>query len=293
MGLTAAQVLTAVLRDLPSQESKDAYAGDWGRYTAWLKKERVAVLSVRPSQVKSYIAHLHEEGKARSTAGRALSVIREVYAALVVEELMEVNPAREVKNPKTNQKLRTPILDSPEMQKLLNFERKTWRDHRDHVCLCLIFGLGWRRSEVARLVIDDFRDGTVTGIFKGNKEVTVGVPPWVQQVLDRWREYARIEVGAILPRSVKSAEAMTGDMVYNAVKRAANAAGISMAHATPHALRRSNITIAGERGVGLKERQLAVGHSSSATTERYDHARDAAKNAPGQVFADLFDGEEK
>ena len=283
--MTVDKVLAGVIRDLPSQESKDAYAGDWGRYTAWLKKERVAVLAARPSQVKGYIAHLHAEGKARSTAGRALSVIREVYAALVVEELMAVNPAREVKNPKSDQKLRTPWLDEGQMQKLLNFERKTWRDHRDHACLCLLFGLGWRRSEVARLVADDFSDDTVTGVFKGNKQVTVGVPPWVQQVVARWREYAGIEAGVVLPRVKGSAEAMTGDMVYNAVKRIAGAAGI--AKATPHALRRSNITLSGERGVGLKQRQLAVGHSSSSTTEKYDHARDAAKSAPGQVFADL------
>jgi len=55
----------------------------------------------------------------------------------------------------------------------------------------------------------------------------------------------------------------------------------------PHGLRRTNITLAGERGVSARVRQLAVGHTSLMTTERYDMARDASRNAPGQVFEDL------
>jgi lysophospholipase L1-like esterase len=48
-----------------------------------------------------------------------------------------------------------------------------------------------------------------------------------------------------------------------------------------------NITHAGIRNVSLKERQLAVGHSSSSTTERYDRARNAAGTKVGNVFASL------
>jgi len=83
---------------------------------------------------------------------------------------------------------------------------------------------------------------------------------------------------------------VSGDMVYTIVRDAAERVELK---APPHAFRRANITLGGERGVSLKARQLAVGHSSQATTERYDKARDAAKNAPGQVFADMLKKNEK
>jgi len=64
-------------------------------------------------------------------------------------------------------------------------------------------------------------------------------------------------------------------------RRPATTSSLIATAQTPHAYRRTNITLGGERGVSLKMRQLAVGHGSSAVTERYDHARKAATNAPG------------
>lgn len=283
--------LAGLLQQLRSDKSKLAYEGDWERFAAWLKAEKVAVLEARPRHVKAYVAHLAAEGKAQATVGRALSVVREVYAAFVVDELLEVNPAREVKNPKVDKVPKTPWLEEAEMQKLLALPATTWLERRRRVCICLLFGLGWRREEVAALTVESFRhrsDRTeVTGIVKGGKKLTVGVPPWVQHEVASWCEYAAVRTGAILPRSPTSREAITGQTVYRMVKEAAIEAGLPKGSISPHGLRRTNITLGGERGVSLKERQLSVGHTSAAVTELYDKARDAAKNAPGSVFADM------
>lgn len=283
--------LSGVLQQLRSGKSKLAYEGDWGRFTTWLKAEKVEVLEARPRHVKSYVAHLAAEGKAQATIGRALSVVREVYAALVVDELLEVNPAREVKNPKVDKMPKTPWLEEAEMQKLLALSASTWLERRRRVCICLLFGLGWRRSEVAALEVGSFRhrsDRTeVTGVVKGRKTLTVGVPPWVQREVAAWCEYANIHSGAILPRSPTRREAVTGQTVYRIVVDAAHEAGLPEGSISPHGLRRTNITLGGARGVSLKERQLSVGHASAAVTELYDKARDAAKNAPGSVFEDM------
>jgi integrase/recombinase XerD len=286
----AAEALAEVLADLPSDDSKRAYRNDWLRFRAWLERQGVAVVAAEPRHIKAHIASLRDEKKAKATTGRALSVIRAIYGTLVVNGVIEVNPAREVKNTKLSGDPRTPVLNEEQVRALLALPTETWKERRDHLCLCLLFGLGWRRSEVARMCVEDFHEGTVTGIIKGNKTLTVGVPEWVQDKILEWCAYAQIEEGPLLPRGPEKPEKISGDIVYKIVVNAAKRAELKL---SPHALRRTNITIGGERGVSLKERQLSVGHGSQAVTERYDKARDAAKKAPGQVFADLVKKREK
>lgn len=289
--------LESLLSQLRSDKSRVAYKGDWGRYIAWLKTEGVPVLEARPRHVKQYVAHLNEEKKARSTCGRALSVIREVYGGLVVDEVIETNPAREIKNPKQNKEPKTPFLKGDKMQQLLDLPATNWKERRARVCLSLLFGLGWRREEVAAMRVEDFKRDSlmseVTGIVKGGKKLTVGVPIWVMEEIDDWLRRTGITKGAILPRSPTNRAPVSGAIIYNIVIDAAARAGFPKGSISPHGLRRTNITLTGELGVSLKERQLSVGHSSGATTERYDKATDASKAAPGNVFAGMIKRQKK
>jgi len=276
----------AFIDALPSKHSRRAFKFEWSKYVSWLNVAGLTVVTARPKHVMAYLKMLKDEGKAKATIQRARNIILNIYGVLVRDELLSVNPARETKVARISAEPRAPVLTEEQMRALLNLPRSSWRELRDHTCLCLLFGLGWRRAEVAALQVEDFENGTVTGVVKGGKKLTVGVPAWVHDTIDEWCAYAGITEGAILPRSPSNKTAVSGDIVYQIVKEAATRAGLK---ASPHAFRRTNITLGGERGVSLKARQLAVGHSSQATTERYDKARDAAKNAPGQVFADMIE----
>jgi site-specific recombinase XerD len=59
--------------------------------------------------------------------------------------------------------------------------------------------------------------------------------------------------------------------------------------ATPHAIRRSFVTIARARGVALDDLQAALMHSQVSTTEAYDRALRAMRSAPGDVLVDIYD----
>lgn len=280
--------IDSVLNELQSDESRRVYKDGWTRYRAWLFNQDIEVLEARPRNIGAYIAHLRDVGNAKSTRARVLSIIREFYGALVREELLSSNPAREVKNPKVESTPSTPSLTVLEIRQLVAaMPNESWKEKRDRICVRLLFGLGLRRAEVSRMRREDFRDGAVTCIVKGNKKLTVGVPEWLEDEVFKWCMFAGIEAGSILPRSQKNRHAISGDMIYKIVVQAGKAVGVKT---SPHALRRTNITILGEMGVSLKERQLAVGHSSSSTTEKYDRARDASKNAPGQLLEDLVNG---
>jgi site-specific recombinase XerD len=272
-----------VLRNLNSPASKRSYKHDWSRFLVWLELEGVKVTEVKPRHIEDHLAALQAKGCERSTCGRALSVVREAFGALVRAEIVAVNPAREVKNPKFDSSPSTPCLNEEQAGAIMQLPRGTWRERRDGIVVAILFGIGWRRAEVAAMRVDSFKDGKVSGIVKGGKRLTVGVPDWLMEQIEEWVRYSGVE-DALLPRSPDDLEAMTADMVYQAVKRQAGRAGVSI---SPHGLRRTFITLLGEDGVSLKDRQLAVGHSSQATTERYDRARDAASKAPGNRLARL------
>ena len=284
---TIDSVIAATLQNLGSAESRRGYASDWRRYADWLRDQNVELLEARPNAVRAYVTWMRERKLKRPTIARALSVIREIYSAFVVEELIEVNPAREIKNPRVQHTPRAPCLTAEEVRQLFSLPSPSWRLQRDRIALCLLFGLGWRREEVAALRIESFERGQVSGIVKGNKSLTVGVPNWLQGEIADWLIVLDRRVGAILPRSETDHRKVSGKKLYDIVKDSARRVGLPLDRVTPHGLRRTKITLEGIRGVSLKERQLAVGHGSSVITERYDRARDAAAQAPGQVLADL------
>lgn len=287
-------VVDGMFAQLASEGSRRVYAAVWRRYTKWLRAQGIELLDARPRHIHAHLTYLRDQEMAKSTIGHALSVIREVYGALVREECLTVNPAREVKSPKLSSDPKAPWLSEEEVRVLLALPAQTWAERRDRVCVCLLLGLGWRRVEVARLRVEDFEragDGwCVTGTVKGGKKLTAGVPEWVMKELHEWLDAEKIRSGPILPRGPEDARAVSGDQIYDFVVRSGARADLTV---TPHALRRTNITLSGLRGVSLRARQLAVGHSSGATTERYDRARDASLNAPGQVLADLINKEKK
>lgn len=302
----ATAALATVLARLPSAHSRRSYAADWGRFAEWLRRRRLAVVKVRPRDVEEYITRLQQTGKKRGTYSHALSVIRKVFGKLVRDEHMAANPAREIETPPSDMTPKTPWANEAMILALFALSAESWGDRRDRMVLCLLFGLGWRRAEVARIRVEDFHDGAVSVVVKGSKTITVGVPQWVESEIVNWRRHAGIAAGALLPRRPDLANAphnhvyagpcktedcnpaaLSGDLVYAAVRRSVARAGLPKGSVTPHALRRSKITIEGIRGVSLKARQLAVGHESASTTERYDRAREAAQQAPGEVLADL------
>lgn len=285
--------LEAFWASLESAHSRRGYRHDWTAYLLWIELEGLDVLKAKPSDIQRYITHMRDVNKAKKpTRARALSVIRANYGALVRDEILENNPAREVKNLKVDTAPKTPHLNEEAARKLYSILRAAatgdWRARRDRLLLLLFLGIGWRRSEVARMRVENFQHGEVTGIVKGAKTATAIVPAWLQKEIESWCTYAQLEKGPLLPRRPGHGLSISASSAYETVKTIAESAGLEAEEVTPHGLRRTLATISGDRGATLKDRQHALAHSSSHTTEKYDHA--VGKLAPGELLADLVYG---
>lgn len=296
-----ADVLAAFLVGLESADSRRAYGADWSHFTQFLDGVGIDVLSATPMHVAAHLEAMRTRGLARATRARALSVLREVYAAACRAQLISLNPAREIRLPRADRDPRTPWLTEQQIVALLSGPRESWVERRDRLVLLVLVGLGLRRKSVAVLQVDDLvraPDGrlAVRVRAKGGKEAVLLFPAWLATEVHSWIASSCV-TGPLFPRLRRVGyddvrpdlqKGLGPGKVRQIVKAAAKRAGIDEKLATPHALRRSFVTIARQRGVALEDLQVALMHSQATTTAQYDRALRTMRTAPGDVFGDLY-----
>jgi len=166
------------------------------------------------------------------------------------------------------------------------------RAKRDYAMLALLFGCGFRRSELVGLELDEIqmRQGhwaVVDLIGKGGHIRTVPVPNWVKAALDQWTRAAGVSEGKIF-RAVARLGKVWGsgisqNVVWYVVRTCCEKAGLE--HIAPHDLRRTCAKLCHDRGGELEQIQFLLGHASVQTTERYL----GCKQNLGHPVNDLFD----
>jgi hypothetical protein len=168
----------------------------------------------------------------------------------------------------------------------------TMRARRDYAMLAMLFGGGFRRSELVGLELDEIqmRQGhwaVVDLIGKGGHIRTVPVPEWVKAALDQWTAAAGVTEGRIF-RAVARLGKVWGkgisqNVVWYVVKSCCERAGLE--HIAPHDLRRTCAKLCHTSGGELEQIQFLLGHASVQTTERYL----GCKQNLGHPVNDLFD----
>jgi site-specific recombinase XerD len=166
------------------------------------------------------------------------------------------------------------------------------RAKRDYAMLAMLFGCGFRRSELVGLELDDIqmRQGhwaVVDLIGKGGHIRTVPIPNWVKAALDQWTRAANIREGKIFRRVARLGKVWGGglsqNVVWYVVRTCCERAGLE--HVAPHDLRRTCAKLCHDSGGELEQIQFLLGHASVQTTERYL----GCKQNLGHPVNDLFD----
>jgi len=268
----------AVLNSLGSPASRRVYEYAIDQFIAWYCSEpRLAFNRIVVMRYRMYLESRH---LAANTINQQLAAVRRLAheaadAGLLSPELAAgISRVRGVKQLGFRSGNWLSVEQSSEVLKHACGD--SMREKRDYAMLAMLFGCGFRRSELVGLELDDIqmRQGhwaVVDLIGKGGHIRTVPIPNWVKAALDQWTRAANVTEGKIFRRVARKGrvwgKGLSQNVVWYVVRICCQKAGLE--HIAPHDLRRTCAKLCHDRGGELEQIQFLLGHASVQTTERY------------------------
>ena len=230
--------------------------------------------SLDNARVRAFAAAEHAGGMGPRSIQRRLSAVRTFYEFLLREGCCTVNPAQEVRAPKTKKRLPT-TLDADEMARLLGFRVHDGLSARDKAIMELFYSSGLRLSELTNLDLCalDLADRTVRVTGKGSKTRVLPIGRFAVDALRRWLT-ERAALLALAPQAAvfisRSGRRLSVRAVQRRVSAWARRQGLRV-NVHPHVLRHSFATHLLESSADLRGVQELLGHSDIGTTQIYTH----------------------
>ncbi|MGA2188137.1 MAG: tyrosine recombinase XerC [Steroidobacteraceae bacterium] len=223
-------------------------------------------------QVRAFAASEHAGGLAPRSIQRRLSAVRTFYAFLLREGCCKLNPAHDVRAPKSKKRLPT-TLDADQMSRLLEFRADDTLSTRDKAIMELFYSSGLRLSELVNLDLQaiDLKDRTVRVDGKGSKTRILPVGRFAVAALDKWlleRESLPRAGSAVFVG--RTGRRLTPRAVQLRVTGWARRMGLAV-HMHPHMFRHSFASHLLESSSDLRGVQELLGHSDISTTQIYTH----------------------
>jgi site-specific recombinase XerD len=285
---------SAVLNSLGSPASRRVYEYAIDQFIAWYCSEpRLAFNRIVVVRYRMYLESRH---LAANTINQQLAAVRRLAHEAADAGLLSPELAAGISRVKGVKQLGFRSGNWLSAEQSSEVLKRTCGDSmrakRDYAMLAMLFGCGFRRSELVGLELDDIqmRQGhwaVVDLIGKGGHIRTVPIPNWVKAALDEWTRAAGVSEGKIF-RAVARLGKVWGrgisqNVVWYVVKTCCERAGLE--HIAPHDLRRTCAKLCHSSGGELEQIQFLLGHASVQTTERYL----GCKQNLGHPVNDLFE----
>jgi site-specific recombinase XerD len=284
----------AVLNSLGSPASRRVYEYAIDQFIAWYCSE--PRLAFNRIVVVRYRMHLEGRGLAANTINQQLAAVRRLAHEAADAGLLSPELAAGISRVKGVKQLgfRSGNWLSAEQSSevLQHASGDSMRAKRDYAMLAMLFGCGFRRSELVGLEVDEIqmRQGhwaVVDLIGKGGHIRTVPIPAWVKAALSQWTAAAGVTEGKIFRAVARTGKVwgkgISQNVVWYVVRSCCGRAGLE--HIAPHDLRRTCAKLCHDSGGELEQIQFLLGHASVQTTERYL----GCKQNLGHPVNDLFD----
>ncbi|MCB9391529.1 MAG: tyrosine-type recombinase/integrase [Calditrichaeota bacterium] len=213
-----------------------------------------------------------EQDLSASTLQRKRAVLSDFSKFLWRQGKIEQNPVKLLEPPRVKKPL-PQVFSETALSDALDKLGTHWPEVRDRALLEVLYGGGFRISEILSLTLADvdLKRGTARVLGKGNKERVV---PMSRASLVALREY-------LSAREQEFPDSVNGPLWlsdrgkpltrFRAFKLIKARLGSLLPGASPHKLRHSFATHLLARGADLRAVQELLGHESVRTTERYTH----------------------
>lgn len=256
--------------------TQQAYRDDVQSFLATVHPKKVEMIA-RPDILK-HIAEMMQRGVGDRARNRSLAAIRAFYRALIDMQLLDRNPASEVKKSK-EEKNRIPVyLEESELEQYIH-ETDGKYYHRNLAILMLMGYAGLRVGEVHRLNVEDIHmNGHLNVLGKGRKWRVIPLQEELLEVVKQVMEQR------ISPKSNKEkalfvsqfGRRLSRRMIQHIANRTfdkmkQNAPEMAIRKFSSHKLRHSFGTNQIRNGTDLRTLQELLGHKSIETTQIYTH----------------------
>jgi len=253
----------------------DSYSRDLKKLFQFFKKEKIIWSRAKEENLTAFIHSQSRMGLSSRSLARLISSIKSFYKYLILDGIIDKNPAVNLSSPKIWLKL-PQFLSVEEVELLLSQpDQESKRGLRDKAMLELLYATGLRVSELISLKLKDvnLKDGFLLTRGKGSKERIVPIGRQACQAVSRYID----EVRPLLLKKPDSSlflsnrsRAFSRQGFWKLLKTHAKKAGLG-SKISPHVLRHSFATHLLERGADLRSVQMMLGHTQITTTQIYTH----------------------
>ena len=234
---------------------------------------------IKLSDLHTYLSYLRTVKKDEAaTRARKASALRTFFNYMTVKaNLLEINPAQNLENPKIGKRLPKYLTleESKNLLKVVKNEDAKFKE-RNYAIITLFLNCGLRLSELVGIDLNhiDFQNEKLTVLGKGNKERTIYLNKACMNAL---QEYIKVRPQASIKHDDRNAlfiserkERISQRMVQEIVKSYLAKAGLDKY--STHKLRHTAATLMYQHGnVDIRALQELLGHESISTTEIYTH----------------------
>jgi integrase/recombinase XerC len=257
-----------------SPHTEAAYRRDLEALATYCDAERIAGWKQLDNfHIRTFAAREHRDGLGPRSVQRRLSALRGFFNYLIREDIIDANPAADIRAPKAPKRL-PKTLDVDQVASLLERRPTDSLSRRDHAMLELFYSSGLRLAELAGLdVVDlDLGDRTVRVLGKGSKTRILPVGKQAITALRAWlADRTTLAKGGVTALFVgQNGERLGARAIQRRIGRWATAAGAGVP-VHPHMLRHSFATHLLESSRDLRGVQELLGHADISTTQVYTH----------------------
>ena len=252
------------------------YTEDLEKFKLYLDDKHLNYLKLNKDDIRDYLKYLDTLKLKNTTISRTLSSLRSFYSYLVIQNKIEINPFKLIRNPKKESKL--PIfLSYEEFIELLNrIKDDNELSVRNKLILEMLYATGLRVSELTSIKLEDINksDKSIRVMGKGKKERIVYYGDYAKELLDEYLNSNRDELLKGKTSKYlfinKNGDRLTYRGVEYLIDEISKYTSIKY-KISPHVLRHTFATHLLQEGADLRSVQTLLGHSSLSTTQIYTH----------------------
>ena len=259
-----------------------SYKTDLDKLLSFSKERNIDFPSFSNDDAREYMRSLEKNGYSEKSRLRILTSSHTFFNYLEKNGEVEYNSFDSISLRSTSRPLPS-VLTEEEVRQLLNVERKSFKDYRDHALFLFLYSTGCRISEALSVNIGDMEWGErrLKIIGKGNKERFVFLSK--KAIKELREEYLPIREAFLQEKGKAGEKALfigerggrlpfsSSHIIFDEYREKLG----WQKEFTPHTLRHSFATHLMDRGADIRLVQELLGHDSISTTQIYTHVSKA------------------